>query len=123
MKFLNRKAMKLNKNLRDRRGETIMEAIVSLMILGILLTTLMTIVRFSMAITENAIEEAADAQVVYNVLINTEFSGTGGTITFTPVTSPGAPVFTINPSHAITISTADPDIIAFRPPSPPTGGG
>ena len=90
------------------------------------MTTLLTIVRFSMAITANAIEEATDAQDGFNTMIHEGFSGLAGTLTFVPLAITGEsppPTFPINPSHAITISTENPDIIAFSPPTASGGGG
>ena len=115
-----------------------MEAIVSLLILGILMTTLITIVRFSMTMTGNAINEAEDAQNAFNNLILENYTGAGGTLTFTPVqvsasnpnllrpppqpplTPPPLPTpltsgFTTATEHYINISNDVPDVIAFAP--------
>jgi len=115
-----------------------MEAIVSLAILGILMTTLVSIVRFSMVMTSSAMSRATEAQDGYNLLILENYAGTGGTITFSsraitpgnpnydpapPVLTPpaAAPSTTITGTHTITISATEPG--AFRPPAPPVGGG
>jgi len=121
MKYLSDFMIKVKMTLRKRCGESIMEAIVSLLILGIMMTTLISIYRFSMVLTSTALSNANDAQVDVNDLLLENYTGTAGEITFTPAVSPDAPVGTVPPtfttvaSHDITISDEPPGIIAFMP--------
>ena len=73
MKQLNRnlKVIKriLNERLRSKRGESIMEALVSLLILGILMTTIVSIIRFSMVVTGDSVRRATIAQTEINRLM------------------------------------------------------
>ena len=112
-----------------------MEAVVSLLILGILMTTLMTIIRFSMSMTANAINEAEEAQNAFNELIFEEYSEAGGTLTFSTsavsVTNPNfnpaappnpyIPVFPTGTGHGIVVSNSVPGTTAFAP-NQNTGG-
>ena len=135
MKYLSKFLIRIKNALRSSRGESIMEAIVSLAILGILMTTLVSIIRFSMVMTSTAMSRATETQDSYNILILEDYAGASGSITFTsgaisstnpnynptpPVLNPPAAVpntFTAN--HSIVISGTDPG--AFTPAS--TGGG
>jgi len=60
-----------------------MEAIVSLLILGILMTTIVAIIRFSMVLTGNALSNASGAQDRYNALIHENYSGATVELTIT----------------------------------------
>jgi len=75
MKLLNLQQLKIRlKNiLQSKKGFTIMEAIVSLLILGILLTTVVTIIRFSTSLTSTSITAANEAQDRFNSLILESF--------------------------------------------------
>ena len=73
MKLWSHKLKKTKKNLRSKRGETIMEAIVSLLILGIFMTTVVSIVRYSLVMTGMALSEATAAQTGFNQLIHEDF--------------------------------------------------
>jgi len=81
------------KHLR-KRGETIMEALVSLLILGLLITSLLSIIRFSLVVTGDSLRNAAETQRIFNELIhgvNTAYLPASTQVTFT-ITAPVAPV-------------------------------
>lgn len=56
--------------LTSNRGETIMESIVSLLIMMLLLVTVSTMIRFSFSLTSNAVNEASSQQIKANELIS-----------------------------------------------------
>ena len=74
----------IGKNLLSKRGETIMETIVSLVIMGLLITSLLAIIRFSLVLTGDALSNASVSQSGFNDLIhNVNYSGDPTTLTFT----------------------------------------
>jgi len=125
-----------------------MEAIVSLLILGILMTTIVSIIRFSTSLTSNALFTSDGMQTEFNDLITDDYPATTEKkVLFiatpappppapTPPIPPGPtpqppfiPVFVAETGHeiiqAVTID-ADAHGIAFRPrfpdipPAPPS---
>ena len=71
MKSLIHLKARIKRTLRSKNGESIMEAIVSLLVLGILMTTIVAVIRFSMVMTGNSIREATVAQESVNDMILT----------------------------------------------------
>jgi len=59
-----------------------MEAIVSLLILGILMTTIVAIIRFSMVMTGNFLREATQEQEDFNALLLGDYTGSPSEISF-----------------------------------------
>ena len=59
---------KISKKLLSKRGETIMETLVSLLIMGLLITSLLSIIRFSMVLTGDSLANANRAQTAFNGL-------------------------------------------------------
>jgi hypothetical protein len=107
----------IKKVLRSKGGESIMEAVVSLLILGILMTTVVTIIRFSMVMTGNSIINAADSQEGFNQIITVEsgaFSPSTLTLTFSHVPDPDAFVPVIDVNHLVNPATEE-NVTAFRP--------
>lgn len=92
-----------------------MEAVVSMLILGILLTTVVSIIRFSLVMTGNSVSDATAKQDAVNTLITTDFAGTTKTLSFKSTT----PGIMIDTSHSVTYLTED-GITVFRPD--PIGG-
>ena len=137
--YMTKLLTKINKTLRAKNGESIMESIVALMILGILMTTIVSIIRFSMVMTSSALSSSDEAQRDFNNLIHETYStSTTGALTFTPAplsannpnrnTDPDAPdpvipVFTPVPGHNVVVSG---EVAAafkpFLPTVPPEGG-
>ena len=119
MKLLNLKH-KLIKRILSKRGESIMEAVVALVILGILMTTILTIIRFSLAMTGGTIRNATDTQDDFNSLIHEVYitpSTSNITFSFEIPASEGPIIGTV--VHAVDVSNLQ-DAVAFRPAS---GGG
>ena len=86
-----------------------MEALVSLLILGILLTTIVSIIRFSMIMTGNSINDAAAAQDLVNELMIEEYpSSNTGLLTLS------IPGIMITAEHNVLYYSED-GITAFRP--------
>jgi len=99
---------------RSKRGESIMEALVSLLILGILMTTITSVIRFSMVMTGTSIRNAVESQDVINDLMLerlAEYDTSTGMIIFTTVDNDS---FDIDASHSVTLYSED-NIIAFYP--------
>ena len=65
--------LRIKKVLRTNKGETLMEAIVSILLLAILLTTITAMIRSSLNMTANIMQEA---QRVQEELINPAFLAT-----------------------------------------------
>jgi len=108
------KFVRIKKILLSKRGETIMEALVSMLILGILLTTIVSVIRFSMALTGNAVNDAAASQEIINDLIHENYpSGNTVELSFQSTT------FDIDVRHNVVLYSTD-DVTAF---SPVTGTG
>ena len=86
-----------------------MEALVSVLILGILLATVISIIRFSLTTTGNTIRDAAEAQTKINGLMFDQYPAeTSGVLTFR--SSDGA----IDAEHDA-VFYSDNGIIAFYP--------
>ena len=75
MKLLanNKITSKISKILRSKRGETLMEGIVSVLILGMLMAAVVSIIQFSLRTTGDAILESTEAQRAVNRVINDYF--------------------------------------------------
>ena len=107
---------KITKKLRSKIGESIMEALVSMMILGILMTTVVSIIRFSMVMTGRSLANANGTQAAFNVLINTDFPGTPETLEFSLESSPGTGLFSVVANHGVIASSGgEINATAFRP--------
>jgi len=101
------------KTLRSKSGESIMEAIVSLLILGMLMTTIVSIIRFSMAMTGDSIRDATATQIEMNNLKFDDFIDTSGE------SSQGSLILRnvdlgIDAGHSVVLYT-DNGVIAFYP--------
>jgi hypothetical protein len=105
------------KILRCKRGESIMEAVVSMLILGMLMTTVVSIIRFSLFLTGNTLDNASRAQERFNALIHETYDGTVVTLTF--ATGSSSP-FDISAEHEVTQSVDEE--AAFKPSTAPDGG-
>jgi len=100
--------------LRSKRGFTIMEAIISLLLLAILLTTIVSIIRFSTSMTAASIINAETVQDRFNALILEDFDGytTGETtVTFSSTDIPD-----VTATHSIVLYEED-GVIVFTPDS------
>jgi len=65
---------KVNETLKNRRGETLVEAIISILLLAILLTTITTMINTSRTMTANAMREAELVQQgAFNPVFLTEY--------------------------------------------------
>ena len=98
-----------------------MEIVVSLLIMGILITTIMTVIRLSLVMTGDSLSRAREAQVTFNDLIlNNDGAYNGGTaeLLFTITVVPFDPDDTAPPPtyviHDVELS-GDDNIVAFRP--------
>jgi len=133
MKLLGNKNMKIKKKLLSKRGESIMEVVVSLLIMGLLLTSIMSIIRYSMAMTGNVLSNARIVQNEVNKFIHDNdnsifFTGTER-IRFTgrinALTTPATPITPFIAAHDVDLAAENdliPNIIAFRP-AVTAGGG
>jgi len=110
------------KKLLSKRGETIMETLVSLLIMGILITSLLSIIRFSLVLTGDSLSNALESQGNFNTLFHgSNYDATSTKLDFTIVTPAG--VGNGQASQAINLSiipaTPNPAIpnitAAFRP--------
>ena len=108
---------KLGKALRSKGGASIMEAIVSLLILGILMTTIVSIVSFSTALTARSLDRAASDQAIFNNLMLGNY--TTATTPELRIILIGAPVGSLQPAlnarHSISLSADMADVVAFMP--------
>jgi len=102
---------KIKKAIRSKRGESLMEAIVSLLILGILMTTIVSVIRFSMVMTGNSIREATTTQNDMND-IRLENLGASSSLVLLTFTANGYNL--IEASHDINFH-AENNIVAFYP--------
>ncbi|MDR2600566.1 MAG: hypothetical protein LBC73_09870 [Oscillospiraceae bacterium] len=59
---------KIVKILKSNRGESIMESVVALVILGMLMTTIMAIIAFSLTMTARSTSNATVTQAAFNEL-------------------------------------------------------
>jgi len=80
--LVNKTQNRIKKALRSKLGESIMEALVSMMILGILMTTVVSIIRFSMVMTGRSLTDATGTQEAFNELILTT-TGVSDELVFT----------------------------------------
>jgi len=86
-----------------------MEALVSVLILGMLLGTIVSIIRFSLALTGNTLRDATVAQTQINDLILDRYPSPGaGTLKFTSTDAE------INAGHSI-VFYSDSGVTAFYP--------
>jgi len=86
-----------------------MEALVSVLILGILLGTIVSIIRFSLALTGSTLRDATEAQTEINDLILDQYpEATKGKLTFTSADAD------IDAEHEI-VFYSDDGIAAFYP--------
>jgi len=84
------KRKNISKKLLSKRGETIMETLVSLLIMGILITSLLSIIRFSLVLTGDSLKNAAESQNDFNAL-------THGTVASGAYSDSATLSFTIKP--------------------------
>lgn len=91
-----------------------MEALVALLILGMLMTTIVSIIRFSSAMTVTFITGAADEQSIVNDLMLEDFAGRDtAPMNFRLRSAATAPVV-INASHQVLFTSED-NLTAFFP--------
>ena len=88
-----------------------MEAIVSVLILGMLLTTIVSIIRFSMVMTGNSIRESTVAQEIVNSLVLEDLTGLATSSQVLTITSADD---SFSASFSITLYNED-NIVAFYP--------
>ena len=90
-----------------------MEAVVSLLVLGILMTTIIGIIRFSMVITGSTLADATTSQNDFNRLMQEEYDApVSGSLVFRPDgTIPGF----FEARHDIEVTNQVPGAFAFRP--------
>jgi len=104
---------KVKKRLHSKSGETLVEAIISILLLAILLGTVTAMIHVSLNLTARALEEATELQ---NDTFNPAIFGTHddyeqGEITFvTPATSTN-----IATNHDIYVFEIADDIVSFIP--------
>lgn len=104
----------------NKKGETIMEAVVSLLILGMLMTTVLTMIRFSLALTGDSLTNARENQEEINNLIHDIYPNSSNTnVTFYSVISASdVPDGVISSAHVIVINIPDAgnqNVVAFKP--------
>ena len=130
MKLLNL-IKNIKKPFKSSKGESMMEVLVSLLMLGILLTSVVTIVSFSMGLTTQALTNATATQDAFNRIRTLAYAGDDSTTTsvlaFT-ITGTDSSYLTpgISPNHSIRVASAIPNVpntIAFMPASADSGGG
>ena len=85
-----------------------MEALASLLILGILMTTITAVIQFSLVMTSTSIGRANASQELINELKTTDYPGGQRVISFSNT------AISINAAHNIIYHTND-GITAFRP--------
>ena len=93
-----------------------MEAVVSLLILGILMTTIVSIIRFSTVITGNSLSNADNAQELSNRLITEDYPADSISelnFSFTK-NEPGTPEIFIETKHDVAFYQEE-GLIAFHP--------
>ena len=111
MKSLVPNRMIIKKTLRSKRGESLMEAIVSLLILGILMTTIVSVIRFSMTMTGTSIRDATITQSDMNSL-RLEDLGENLSPVLLTITADG--YIQIDASHDVELHVEN-NIVAFYP--------
>ena len=108
---------KIKKILRSKSGETIMEAIASMLILTILLTTIASMIRFSLNLTSITSEKAdMEQEEVMNYLLLDDFGGVSNptaVITTAVITLKADGISAVN--HTVDFYTDENGTIAFIP--------
>jgi len=102
---------KVNNKLRSNGGETLVEAIVSILLLAILLGTVTAMIQVSLNLTARALEEAADLQ---NNTFNPAIFGTHEDIALGAITF-DSPSTLVNTQHDIYVFEITEDIVSFNP--------
>ena len=104
-----------------------MEVVVSLLIMGLLLTSIMSIIRYSLAMTGDALTRSRRAQDIFNSYIINDgiYSGTSVDLTFTgwivtdPEENPPKKEKLLTAEHPVKLAEIDDEIvtsiIAFKP--------
>lgn len=101
---------RIKRIIRSNKGETIVESIVSLLILSILLLAVTTIIQTALRMTSVSIQNAKETQDLFNIVAKAEYSDSEpAEITFS------ASDINISATHHI-IFNKDDGIIAFSPP-------
>ena len=111
---------KVKKRLRSKRGETLVEAIVSILLLAILLGTVTAMIQVSLNLTARALDDATRLQ---DNMFNPAILGSPADFTMGTVVSGGTLIFItqnsdlIETKHDIDIYLdVNEDIISFIPP-------
>ena len=86
-----------------------MEAVVSLLILGILLTTIVAIIQFSMVMTGNTLGTAEADQNSFNLLVQDGYDSSQAALVFTTNSD-----YDLNSGHSVFVHNED-GTVAFRP--------
>jgi len=112
----------VKKILRSKRGETLMEGIVSVLILGILMAAVVSIIQFSIRTTGDAILASTEAQETVNRIINQDYElSEERTLTFELVFSfynADGTALQTRPAIAnqeVRLNTGSDEIVAFHP--------
>ena len=111
MKSLIPDRMTIKKTIQSRKGESLMEAIVSLLILSILMTTIVSVIRFSMVMTGISIREATLTQ---NDMNNLRLEDLGASLSPVRLTFTSEDYSQIEAFHNIEFH-AENNIVAFYP--------
>jgi len=115
MKLFKQKLIaKIKKSLRSKRGESIVEAIVSFVILGMLLTTVFGIIRFSLVMSGDSISDANADQAHVNELVLEDDSRWSAAVTAEIVFRSVDPALDIEAVHDIQLYDQD-GMLAFIP--------
>jgi competence protein ComGC len=105
----------------NSKGEMLMEAIVSVLLLSILLVIIATMIQTSRNMTARSMQEASELQEEQLNLVVLASNGlapvTGGQITFTASITSGSTVIGIEAGHPIRLYNTD-NIVAFFPNPP-----
>lgn len=105
---------RIKKTIRSNKGETIMEGIVSLLVLSILLLVVTTMIQTALRMTSVSIQNAKESQDVFNDVALSEYSDSeSAEITFSFSFSGTS----MSAAHDIIVNK-DGGIIAFAPPKP-----
>ena len=102
---------KVKIRLRSKRGETLVEAIVSILLLAILLGTVTAMIHVSLNLTARALEEATELQTnTFNpAIIGTHEDFEPGVLSFETATG------LIETEHEIYVFEITEDIVSFIP--------
>lgn len=125
MKLQSRKLKtdRLSNKLLSKRGETIMETLVSLLIMGLLITSLLSIIRFSMVLTGDSLSNATASQEIFNAMTHGDGDSyaTGTTELVFTLTSPllNSDITATQGVHM----SIEPEVPAAFIPNVPAGGG